>query len=101
ECSRTELELMDRDGLGIEAERYRGIAQSLEHLPAKVEVSRLFQVDLHKPAPEAMLGGAVLEEIVRGVEALHGLSPRPRQDELARFREAFVKRYEEQEVPLV
>jgi thiopeptide-type bacteriocin biosynthesis protein len=101
ERSRMELELMDRDGLGIETERYRAVAQSLEHLPAKVELSRLFQVDLHKPAPEAMLGGAVLEEIARGVELLHSLSPRTRQDELARFREAFVKRYEAREVPLV
>jgi thiopeptide-type bacteriocin biosynthesis protein len=101
ECSRTELELMDRDGLGVEVERYRAVAQSLKHLPAKVELSRLFQVDLHKPAPEATLGGQVLAEIARGVELLHSLSSRTRHDELARFREAFSARYEEQEVPLV
>ena len=70
-------------------------------LPAKVELSRLFQVDMVKPAPEATLGRAVLEEIIRGVGVLHRLAQRPRPDSLSRFREAFVSRYEQREVPLV
>jgi thiopeptide-type bacteriocin biosynthesis protein len=98
---RTVLTEIDKTGLGVEAECYRSVTGALESLPAKVELARLFQVDMSKPAPEATLGGAVLDEIKRGVNVLHRLAPRLREDALARFREAFVSRYEQREVPLV
>ncbi|MDQ2869504.1 MAG: lantibiotic dehydratase, partial [Acidobacteriota bacterium] len=80
---------------------YRAVARQLEGLPAPVEMSRLFQVDMVKPSPEATLGGAVLEEIVRGVETLRRLGAPRGMDDLTRFREAFAARYEEREVSLV
>ena len=98
---RTKLAEVDETGLGVDPEPYRSIAGLLESLPAKVELSRLFQVDMIKPAREATLGGAVLDEITRGVDILHGLAQRPRQNPLTQFREAFVARYEQREVPLV
>lgn len=99
--ARREIEQFDAEGLGVPAERYHALARSLEALPAKLELSRLFQVDMTKPAPHATLGGAALAEIVAGVELLHRLA-RPGRDELLkRFCEAFRDRYEEQEVPLV
>jgi hypothetical protein len=98
--TREQLALIDDDGPGVDLERYRVIARSLERLPAKVDLSRLFHVDLVKPAPAAVLGPKVLEEIERGVELAHLLSPR-RETELTRFREAFSKRYEDREIPLV
>ena len=99
--ARRVIEQLDAHGLGAPAERYRALASSLEALPAKVELSRLFQVDMTKPAPHATLGGPALAEIVAGVALLRRLE-RPRGDEsLQRFREAFRNRYQEQEVPLV
>jgi class I lanthipeptide synthase len=96
-----ELESIDHDGLGVAPERYRSIARALEALPAKVELTRLFQVDMTKPAPEATLGREVLDELERGVEILHRLSARRPNRELSLFREAFARRYEDREVPLV
>jgi lantibiotic biosynthesis protein len=96
-----ELQSIDRDGLGVDLERYRGIASRLESLPARVELSRLLQVDLVKPAPAAKLGAEVLREIEHGVEIVHGLSAQRPNNDLARFREAFARRYEDREVPLV
>ena len=98
---RTELATIDDEGLGVEPEHYRAIARTLENLPAKVERSRLFQVDMVKPAPRATLGEAVLAEIARGVEYLHRFTARPREDALTKFRKAFTARYESREVPLV
>jgi thiopeptide-type bacteriocin biosynthesis protein len=98
---RAELSAIDAAGPGSDPARYREVARQLEDLPAPVELSRLFQVDMIKPAPEAMLGGAVLNEIVRGVEILHRLVSPRRADDLSRFREAFVARYEGREVALV
>ncbi|MGI9166898.1 MAG: lantibiotic dehydratase [Pyrinomonadaceae bacterium] len=98
---RMKLAEVDKAGLGVEPESYRFVAGLLGSLPAKVELSRLFQVDMIKPAREAILGGAVIDEITRGVGILHGLAQRPRQNALTQFREAFVARYEQREVPLV
>jgi thiopeptide-type bacteriocin biosynthesis protein len=101
EEARREIQSIDAAGLGIPAERYRALAHSLEPLPAKVELLRLFQVDMTKPAPRATLGGAVLAELVAGVELLSRLPQRGRDESLKRFRDAFRERYEGQEVPLV
>jgi thiopeptide-type bacteriocin biosynthesis protein len=95
------LAALDDDGVGVAPERYRDIAQQLAHLPAPVELPRLFQVDLVKPVVEATLGPAVVDEIVRGVQILQRLARRPVKDPLARFREAFQTRYEGREVLLV
>lgn len=98
---RTTLAENDKTGIGAEAERYRSVIGMLESLPAEVDPARLFHVDMLKPAPEATLGGAALDEISRGVDVLHRLAQRPRRDSLARFRESFSARYEQREVPLV
>jgi thiopeptide-type bacteriocin biosynthesis protein len=98
---RDELAALDSTGLGIAPDRYRALRQRLESLPAPIELSRLFQVDLIKPAPDLTLGAAVLAELARGVRVLERLTSRPRDDALTRFRDAFVGRYEEREVPLV
>jgi thiopeptide-type bacteriocin biosynthesis protein len=95
------LEGLDRDGLGAPGEHYHGVARMLSALPAPVELPRLFQVDLVKPAPEAVLGREVIRELERGVRLLHRISPVALQESLERFREAFVQRYEEREVPLL
>jgi len=96
-----ELEALDAGGLGAEPSRYRDIAGMLISLPGELDLSRLFQVDQIKPVRAASLGAAVLDEIVRGVRLLRRLARRPREDHLARFREAFAARYEGREVPLV
>lgn len=101
EDARFALAALDAGGLGADPARYREIARRLESLPGKVELGRLFQVDMIKPAVDATLGQDVLGEIVRGVTILHRLARPPREDPLVRFREAFVTRYEGREVPLV
>jgi thiopeptide-type bacteriocin biosynthesis protein len=99
--ARQEIEAVDAGGLGAEPGRYRSIARLLEGLPAQVDHDRLFQVDMVKPVAAATLGPAVLDEVLRGVVLLQRLARWPREDPLARFREAFVGRYEGREVPLV
>ncbi|MBK8727126.1 MAG: lantibiotic dehydratase [Holophagaceae bacterium] len=97
---RDTLDGLDRQGLGADQAGYRAIAKELEALPAKVELNRLFQVDMVKPAPDAVLGGEVLAEIRRAVALLHAMTPRPAKDGLTAFREAFEARYETREMPL-
>lgn len=101
ERAREALVAMDAAPLGLPRASYLGVAEELRALPAKVELKRLFQTDLVKPAPEATLGSDVLGEIARGVDWLHRLFGGPGRDPLQRFREAFRARYEGREVPLV
>jgi thiopeptide-type bacteriocin biosynthesis protein len=96
-----ELGALDKSGLGVHPGRYRHLAETLAALPGEVNLSQLFQVDMVKPVDSAYLGKRVLAEIAAGVRLLHRLTRRPQEDRLSRFREAFVKRYEGREVPLV
>ena len=93
---------LDKAGLGNLPEEYRRAADLLADLPAKIELSRLVQVELIKPAPELTLGRSVLAVISRGVKLLNHLapSPGPEPDQLTRFREAFVARYDQRLVSL-
>src|SRR5262249_1935828 len=95
ESTRDELAKIDRARLGGDPERYHAIAASLEDLPAKPEVQRLFQIDLEKPAPDATLGGEVLEEMRRGLRLLHRIVRQPDETALTRFAAAFEARYEQ------
>jgi thiopeptide-type bacteriocin biosynthesis protein len=101
EAARQEIESIDAVSLGTDPARYRRIAKLLEQLPGEVEPSRLFQVDMIKPTVRASLGPAILAEIRQGITLLHRLSRHTPDDRLARFREAFVARYEQREVLLV
>jgi len=97
---REALSALESQPLGVPSSRYREIANELSTLPAPVELPRLFQIDLVKPAPEARLGGLVLDEIERGVELLRRLSDAREPEALTAFTAAFSARYEQREVPL-
>ncbi|MFN2488398.1 MAG: lantibiotic dehydratase [Actinomycetota bacterium] len=92
---------IDGAGVGAAPERYRAIFRSLEDLPAEVEMPRLFQVDMVKPAPAATLSAELVDEIERGIRILHRLGGVASEDELDRFRAEFQRRYEGRAVPLV
>lgn len=95
------LDSLDTGGLGAAAAQYRSIAGRLEAFPAKVDLARLFQVDLVRPAAAATVDRATVDEIIHGVDVLRRLTPHADHDQLARFRTAFADRYEKREVPLV
>jgi thiopeptide-type bacteriocin biosynthesis protein len=100
--ARDRLARIDAAAPGVPAEAYREIERHLaDALPVKVDASRLFQVDLFKPAPAAVLGDAVTGELLRAVEALHALTPAAPAAAWQQFRTRFTARYETREVPLL
>jgi thiopeptide-type bacteriocin biosynthesis protein len=99
--ARDALAALDAAGPGANPERYREIARGLEALPTTVELNRLFQLDMVKPAAAPSLGAAVLAEMERGLDLLRRTANR-RPDLLEKFRNDFGERYGEgREVPLV
>ncbi len=87
-------------GLGEVPSRYGEVADELRALPAEVELARLFQVDLCKPAVACELGRAAQRELDNTVRLLAHLATPGEYDRLRKFREAFVERYEGRTVPL-
>jgi thiopeptide-type bacteriocin biosynthesis protein len=101
DAARADLETLDCSGMGASPERYSELGARLEGLPASPSLSRLVQVDLAKAADEQLvIGPKVVEDIRRGVHALHALTRARPPEALARWREEFVRRYETREVPL-
>lgn len=96
----TELAAFDEQGIGVGASRYRGVAAKLESLPAEVDLPRLFQVDLFKPAKSLELGVEVVGELRRAVGLLHRLFAPTSDNSLEEFKSAFARRYGSAEVPL-
>lgn len=94
------LARLDDAPLGGAAAEYRALAATLQTLPVAPELNRTLQIDMVLPAAEAELGPEVLRAIEEGVHLLQRLSARKPNDALVAFREAFVARYEEQELPL-
>ena len=89
---------LDESGLGHAVDEYSGMLEILKPLPARVEIARLVQVDLCKPA-DIMLGPNVRAEIERCADALARFGSV--SDGLASFRAAFEKRYGTATVPLL
>lgn len=98
---RDALEALDAHGPGAEPARYEEIAETLRELPTSVEMSRLFQLDMVKPADEPVIGGAVLEEVHRALDLLLRLAADRPIESLEKFRKDFSERYESREVPLL
>ncbi|HEY1557940.1 MAG TPA: lantibiotic dehydratase [Kofleriaceae bacterium] len=89
---------LDATGLGNPPDRYRAIAKHLEALPAKIELSRLFQVDLVKPGV-VRIGRRVAGDVAHVVAQLARIT-QVQLESLDEFRRAFTARWDGREVPL-
>jgi thiopeptide-type bacteriocin biosynthesis protein len=92
---------LDARGLGSSPAAYEAIAADLGTLPAAIDVAKLYQVDMVKPAAAAKLGTVVTEELVRGIEVLLRIGGTGEPEGLKSFREAFARRYEQAVVPFL
>jgi thiopeptide-type bacteriocin biosynthesis protein len=98
-AARTAVAAIDAAGLGNAPARYVDVAASLEPLPAKAELSLLFQVDTVKPA-SATLSVKIAAEVARAIAALRSISNQPTETTLDDFKRAFRERWEDRTVPL-
>lgn len=102
--ARAETVLRERDSarIGSSPQHYLDLARDLESLGVPVELSRLFQVDLMKPAAEVAIGEDVIDEVRRTVGLLHRFSKGRQESSLDEFRRAFQDRYgADREMPLL
>jgi thiopeptide-type bacteriocin biosynthesis protein len=94
------LAALDAGGLGHSPERYREALRPLAGLPVELDEGLLVQVDLERRGRLAV-GEAVVAELGRALDALCRLVPEREPSELGEFREAFLGRHGDAEVPLL
>jgi thiopeptide-type bacteriocin biosynthesis protein len=94
------LAALDAGGLGHAPERYREALRPLAALPVELDEGLLVQVDLERRGQLAV-GEAVVAELGRALDALCRLVPEREPPELGEFREAFLRRHGDAEVPLL
>lgn len=90
---RERIGVLEQRGLGCAPGDYQAITTEVEKLPAKFELAKLYQVDMIKPVEEAVLGKAVMSELIRGVDLLCRIGETVESEELKSFRKAFSERY--------
>lgn len=98
-AARDALTAIDQGGIGLPTARYTAIADQLGELPAKVDLSLLFQVDMVKPA-EVTLSTRLAADLARTADMLATVWASSEAATLERFRRAFTDRWEDREVPL-
>jgi thiopeptide-type bacteriocin biosynthesis protein len=95
------LREIDQAGIGQPPERYRQLGRDLDALPVPVDLSKLVQVDLFRPATDFHVGRNVVEEIEHCTSLLRRITPRTERSSLDAFRDAFRARHEGRWVPLM
>jgi thiopeptide-type bacteriocin biosynthesis protein len=98
---REDLERLGSSAIGEHPRTYRAIAKRLASLPAKVDLSRLFHVDLYKSAGALQIGPHVVREVERTLAVLEKIGTPVEQVDLRSFREHFSERYGREEIPLL
>lgn len=86
---------------GIKAiDSYEQIPKKIRELGSSFDKKYLFQTDLILSFNENIINEKIVNELKEGICILNKLTIKYPENNLSRFKEAFVERYEEQELPL-
>ena len=81
-------------------ELYKKVIDIVRELDVEFNENNLFHVDLFKPTIHANLSTAILNQIKNGIEILLKVGEPYKDEQLEYFKKAFLKKYEEEEIPL-
>ena len=99
-CVQERLAAIDARPPGTTQEEYAKIERLIEPLGVPYDVKFLFQADLFRPA-QAQLSTGVLTDLKEYVDFVGSISGTYQNGNLQAFQQAFVQRYETEEVPLM
>ncbi len=95
-----QLENLDAQ-LGNQPFDYRAICNELRILKTPLAENQLFQADLFKKTTEATLDSAIKYQMLEVLNFLNRFSKRDERTNLKKFRENFLTKYEDAEIPLL
>lgn len=98
---KSDLNKIDKLPPGVSHKTYNKIAKKIKKLNTGFEQKFLFQTDMLKPSDNLCIDKNILYEIKEGIEVLNKLSVKPVETNISRFRDAFYKKYEDAEIPLL
>ena len=81
--------------------QYKKIKETILKEGFEYDEKYLFQTDLNISAQANTLNNTIAKKISQGLSFLNGIQPKKESDKLTAFIEAFSKRYESQEMPLM
>lgn len=97
----TMFESIDHADLGASISSYKDLMETLEVFKTPFEPAQLFQVDMLKPAVANTLSKVVTDQLQHAIQLLARVHPATDPPSLIAFRDAFIKRYELRECPLL
>ena len=101
ETVRAVLQKADDKGILSTTDDYAPAVEILRSLEPDINMQKLFQVDLSKPANNIRIPQEVADEVIRCVSLLSKANPREEQSDVALFKAAFIARYDRAFVPLL
>jgi len=96
-----QLNNIDQIPIGKTAGYYSDIIKLIEKFKLETEIKYLFQTDLYKPTKNANVSKYMIKDIHHALVFLNKITQTYNQSNLSRFKENFVKRYEQMEMPLL
>jgi len=86
---------------GVDTVDYYEIAESLGKLGTDYELKFLFQSDMIKPSDTLSINKEIVDQVKEGIDILDKLTLKPIETNLTKFRDAFYKKYEDAEIPML
>jgi len=101
--SEIEAQLADIDSkpIGDSITLYSGIIKNAEKTNVVTEIKYLFQSDMFKPVLNATVSRKLIQEIQHALIFFNKITQPPQKTNLSQFKENFLKRYDDKEMPLL
>jgi thiopeptide-type bacteriocin biosynthesis protein len=96
-----ELSYEKNQAVGNSLGQLKGILKQSKSIYPDLDSGKLFQCDMMKPANDCIISKAVTIELSNTIKFLNKIVAYTEQGRLKDFKEAFSKRYEDQEIPLL
>lgn len=97
---RETLRRIDSSPVGTTLQLHKDIADHLKPLGTALEMKYLYQTDMVKPVSTCQLDQNRADDVLNALEVMNRLTPPWENANLKKFKETFMERYEDQEVPL-
>jgi len=97
----TLLQKMDSLPPGQSTDLYKEAEEIVKTTETAYEKHLLFQVDMYKPAENAVLNKNITNEILEAITFMNQITMPQRETTLKKFADSFYERYEEREMPLL
>ncbi|UYN87593.1 MAG: lantibiotic dehydratase [Cyclobacteriaceae bacterium] len=95
------LQKTDQNEVGVSTKYYDQVITDIKKWQIDFDSGKLFQCDMVKPAIRCVINKKVTDELSQSIRMLNRATTHSEQTNLKVFKEAFIKHYEEQEIPLL